>query len=134
MLKCIPLLLLLAFSPLISSAQVTLDKAKSAAQAGGIDVNSAANAILGKLTPALGLSAAQKPNVLTAVTGFLKDKSGIMGLLNTDKAAYTSKLTGLQNGLFGKLKGILSLAQYTKFLGLKPKAADAANVLTQLFY
>lgn len=105
-----------------------------AAKAQGFDVKSMANSILGKLTPALGLSAVQKPGVLNAVTGFLTDKSGIMGLAKTDKAAYASKFAGLQNGLLGKLKTILSVAQYTKFLGLKPKTNDVTNVLSQLFF
>ncbi|WP_343703311.1 hypothetical protein [Chitinophaga sp.] len=105
-----------------------------AAKAQGFDVKSMANSILGKLTPALGLSAVQKPGVLNAVTGFLTDKSGIMGLAKTDKAAYATKFAGLQNGLLGKLKTILSVAQYTKFLGLKPKTNDVTNVLSQLFF
>lgn len=114
-----------------AAAPQAADAAKAAQ---GFDVKSMANSIIGKLTPALGLSAVQKPNVLTAVTGFLKDKSGILGLAKTDKAAYATKFSGLQNGLFGKLKTILSVAQYTKFLGLKPKANDVTNVLSQLFY
>ncbi|WP_119078552.1 hypothetical protein [Chitinophaga alhagiae] len=109
-------------------------QAVDAAKAQGFDVKSMANSILGKLTPTLGLSAVQKPSVLNAVTGFLKDKSGIMGLAQTDKAAYTTKFAGLQKGLFGKLKTVLSVAQYTKFLGLKPKTNDVTNVLSQLFF
>lgn len=132
--KLLTLMFLLATLPLLSSAQSLLDKAKSTTQSSGIDVKSTANAILGKLGPALALTNTQKPGVLTAVTGFLKDKSGILGLLKTDKAAYTSKFAGLQSGLFGKLKTILTAAQYAKFLGLKPKAGDTANALSQLFY
>lgn len=132
--KLLTLMFLLATLPLLSSAQSLLDKAKSTTPSSGIDVKSTANAILGKLGPALALTNTQKPTVLTAVTGFLKDKSGILGLLNTDKAAYTSKSASLQSGLFGKLKTILTAAQYAKFLGLKPKAGDTANALSQLFY
>ncbi len=100
----------------------------------GFDVKGIATSIIGQLTPALGLSAVQKPNVLNAVTGFLKEKSGILSLAKTDKAAYATKFSGLQNGLFGKLKTILSVAQYAKFLGLKPKTNDATNALSQLFF
>lgn len=136
--KLSALLLLMAATASISYAQNPLEKVKTAAPAAQtapkLDVGSTANSILGKLTPALGLSETQKPGVLGAVTGFLKGKSGIMGLANTDNAAYASKFAGLQGGLFGKLKGILSATQYTKFLGLKPKTNDATNVLSQLFF
>jgi hypothetical protein len=118
-----------------SSAQLTLPSPSPTSQASiPGNVSNIAQAVLGKLGPALGLSAAQKPNVLSAVTGFLKDKSGILGLAKTDKAAYASKFAGLQGGLFKKLKTILTVAQYTKFLGLKPKTNDATNVLSQLFF
>lgn len=135
--KIFAALLLLSVTGSVTFAQGVLDKAKNtakAAQAAGIDVNGMANAILGKLSPALSLSETQKPSVLTAVTGFLKDKSGILGLANTDKAAYASKFAGLQGGLFKKLKTVLTVAQYTKFLGLKPKTNDATNALSQLFF
>lgn len=136
------ILFLLAVTCSATFAQATLPKPTAAApqvldaakSAQGFDVKSIATSVLGKLTPALGLSAVQKPSVLNAVTGFLKNKSGIMGLAKTDKAAYATKFAGLQGGLFGKLKNILSVAQYTKFLGLKPKTNDATNALSQLFF
>jgi hypothetical protein len=121
-------------SSLPKPTAVAPQAAGAAKAAQGFDVKSIANSIMGNLTPALGLSAVQKPSVQTAVTGFLKDKSGILGLAKTDKAAYATKFSGLQNGLFGKLKSILSVAQYTKFLGLKPKTNDATNALSQLFF
>lgn len=116
-----------------SFAQSPLQLPSPAAQS-SIPNTNGAQAILGKLGPALGLSETQKPSVLSAVTGFLKDKTGILGLAKTDKAAYASKFSGLQGGLFKKLKSILTVAQYTKFLGLKPKTNDATNALSQLFF
>lgn len=81
--KLSALLLLMAATASISYAQNPLEKVKTAAPAAQtapkLDVGSTANSILGKLTPALGLSETQKPGVLGAVTGFLKGKSGIMG-------------------------------------------------------
>lgn len=130
--KIFAALLLVSVTSSVTFAQSSvLDKAKSTAQAAGLDVNGIANSVLGKLSPALSLTETQKPSVLTAVTGFLKDKSGIM---NTDKAGYASKFAGLQGGLFKKLKTLLTVAQYTKFLGLKPKTNDATNALSQLFF
>ncbi|MGX5820511.1 hypothetical protein ACWKWU_20105 [Chitinophaga lutea] len=133
------LLLLLSFAGLAVSvsAQSVLDqasKATKAAQSSGFDVKGLTSSILGQLTPSLGLTEAQKPGVTSAISGFLKDKSGIMGLQNTDKAAYASKFSGLQSGLFGKLKTLLTVSQYTKFLGLKPKSNVATNALSQLFF
>jgi hypothetical protein len=89
---------------------------------------------MGKLTPALGLTAAEKPSVASTVTDYLKSKATIMPLANTDKAAYASKSSSLVSGLGGKLKTILTVAQYAKFLGLKPKAPSAGNVLSSLFF
>jgi hypothetical protein len=135
--KIFAALLLVSVTGSVFAQSGVLDKAKSTvktAQAAGLDVNGIATSILGKLSPALSLTETQKPNVLTAVTGFLKDKSGIMGLANTDKAGYASKFAGLQGGLFKKLKTLLTVAQYTKFLGLKPKTNDATNALSQLFF
>lgn len=123
-----------AFAQANPSPAAVAPKVLDAAKTQGFDVKSLATGIIGQLTPALGLSATQKPSVLTAVTGFLKDKSGILGLAKTDKAAYATKFAGLQGGLFGKLKTILSVAQYTKFLGLKPKTNDVTNGLSQLFF
>ncbi|MCW3466764.1 hypothetical protein [Chitinophaga nivalis] len=118
-------------------AQGILDQAKKVtgstqnplSNSGGI-----ANAILGQLTPALGLNNTQQPKLLNLVSGFLKQKAGILPLQQTNPAGYTSKLGGLQKGLFGKIKTLLTVAQYTKFLGLKPATNDAGNVLSQLFY
>lgn len=135
--KFIAAFLLTAGIATCSFAQNPLEKAKGAvqtAQSKTLDVGNTANAILGKLGPALALTETQKPNVLNAVTGFLKDKSVIVGLLGTNKAAYASKFSALQGGLFGKLKTLLTVAQYTKFLGLKPKTNDVTNALSQLFF
>ncbi|SHL59067.1 hypothetical protein SAMN05444266_10494 [Chitinophaga jiangningensis] len=118
-----------------ASAQGVLDQAKKAAgttQTG--NTGNLTSSIMGMLTPSLGLSNAQQPQVQNLITGFLQKKAGIMPLQQTNPADYTSKFNGLQGGLFSKLKGILSAAQYTKFLGLKPKTNDATNALSQLFF
>jgi len=89
---------------------------------------------MGKLGPALALTAVQKPNVTDAVTSYLKDKSKIVGLQSSDPSGYTQK----QQSLFGKLKdklaGILLKDQMEKFIGLKPKTNNPLNALSQLFY
>lgn len=120
-----------------TQAQSILDQAKKTAgsaqnplaNSGGI-----ASSILGQLTPALSLTDAQQPKMLDLVSGFLKKKSTIMPLQQSNPSAYTSQFSGLKNGLFSKFKTLLTLSQYTKLLGLKPKTNDASNVLSQLFY
>ena len=130
--KKILLFVVLAIAVYQSNAQNPIDQAKSATSS--FNVSSIASGIMDKLGPALSLTDTQKPSVLTEVTSFLTKKKDILPLQTTDKASYASKLAGLTSGLTGKLKTILTAAQMTKFLGLKPKAASATNVLSQLFY
>jgi hypothetical protein len=121
-------------------AQSILDQAKKTATAAANGENplsnagGVANTILGQLTPALSLTNTQQPKVLNLVTGFLKKKAAILPLQQSNPASYTSKFSGLSGGLLSKLKTILTLSQYTKLLGLKPKTNDVTNVLSQLFY
>lgn len=116
-----------------TQAQSILDQAKKTA--GSVQGSSFdASSILGKLTPALSLTGAQQPKVQNVLTGFLKKKAAILPLQQSNPTAYTSKFSGLQTGIFSKLKTLLTLSQYTKLLGLKPKTNDATNVLSQLFY
>ncbi|HVI44626.1 MAG TPA: hypothetical protein VM802_07145 [Chitinophaga sp.] len=129
-----------SFTATYLQAQSIPDEARKAtgiiqSSAGGASSTvTAGKSILSQLTPSLGLSGAQQPKVLDLVTGFLKQKAGILPLQQTNPAAYTSKFSGLQGGLFSKLKTILTAAQFAKFLGLKPKASDVTNVLSQLFF
>jgi hypothetical protein len=120
-----------------TQAQSILDQAKKtagSAQGSSFDVGSIASSIMSKLTPSLALNGTQQPKVQNLLTGFLKKKAALLPLQQSNPTAYTSKFGGLQTGIFSKLKTILTLSQYTKFLGLKPKTNDAANVLSQLFY
>lgn len=99
------------------------------------DVGSTSKGITEMLGSKLSLPEAQKPKVLEAVTGFLNQKKGIMDLANTNPTDYLSKFNPLQKGLFGKLKGIMGAAAFTKFMGLKPSGANAAkSALGNLFF
>lgn len=138
------LFLAAAFS-IISTASFSqgfLDKAKSLASSHNISTSSlpslgniggVKDAIMSKLTPSLSLTTAQKPAVSSTVTDYLKNKSTIMPLADTNKPAYTSKSKSLISGLTSKLKTVLTTAQYSKFLGLKPKTPSAGNALSSLF-
>jgi hypothetical protein len=119
----------------VSHAQSLLSKVGSAAAAStGFDAASLTSGIIGKLTPALSLTPAQKPTVTTIVKDFLVQKATIMATQKTDPAAYQSKFGKLFSGLKSKLGTALTVAQLAKFTSLKPAAPSASNVLSQLFY
>lgn len=111
-----------------------LDKAKAATSAVGFDVNSLATSIMGKLSPELSLTAAQKPKVAAAVTDYLTQKAQFITKQKTNPAEYTQRQSGIFQGLKSKLTGILLKNQMNKFLGLKPATNDPANLLSQLFF
>jgi len=119
-----------------SSAQVggLLDKAKSATSGKNFDVSKLTSSIMGKLTPSLNLTSAQKPGVTNAVTSYLTDKSKIVNLQASDPSAYAQKQGSLFATLKSKLAGILLKNQMQKFMGLKPKTNNPLNSLSQLFY
>lgn len=136
--KGIILLAMMAIVVAKSNAQLgnVLDKAKStaAAAAAGFDVNALTSGIMGKLSPALVLTAAQKPKVTSAITEYLTQKAQIIAKQKTNPAEYTQRQMGIFQGLKSKLAGILVKNQMNKFLGLKPATNDPANVLSQLFF
>ncbi len=130
------LLAVLAIVSIETNAQLgnVLDKAKAATSAVGFDVNSLTSGIMGKLSPALVLTAAQKPKVSTAITEYLTQKAQIIAKQKTNPAEYTQRQMGIFQGLKSKLTGILLKNQMNKFLGLKPATNDPANLLSQLFF
>lgn len=128
--------LIISANAQISTASLknAAQKATSAAATTGLNVSDLSTQLMSKLNPALSLTKEQQPKVLTAVTEFLKGKSEILNLAKSNKTQYSSKLGELTNGLLAKLKTVLTAAQYTKLLGLKPSTNNATNVLSQLFY
>ena len=99
------------------------------------DIGSTTSGVVDMLTSKLGLPASQKTDLTSAISGFLGQKKGILGLANTDPAGYLAKFNPLQQGLFGKLKGIMGATAFTKFLGLKPSGSNVAgNALSHLFF
>lgn len=133
---------LVLFSAILLAASVSskaqlgnvLDKAKAVGAAAGFDVNSLSSSIMGKLGPALSLTAAQKPKVADAVAEYLKQKAQFVDKQKTNPAEYTQRQMGIFQGLKSKLTGILVKNQMNIFLGLKPATNDPANVLSQLFF
>ncbi|NIG53180.1 hypothetical protein [Chitinophaga sp. Cy-1792] len=99
-----------------------------------MNIEGTASSIIGKLDKSIQLNEVQKPKLLTVVTNYLQQKSNLQSLQVTNEKAYKTKINSMQNGLHTRLKTILSDTQYASFLDLKPKAPDATNVLTQLYY
>lgn len=99
------------------------------------DIAGTSGKVVQQLTSQLRLPAAQAGPLNNVVSGFLKQKQGIMGLAGSQPSAYLSKLAPMQKGLFSQMKGIMGAAAFSKFLGMKPKgSAVAGNVLSNLFF
>ena len=99
------------------------------------DVDKTTSSVVDDLTSNLSLPVAQKPKLTDLISGFLKQKKDITGLADSNPTNYLSKFNPLQQGLFGKLKGIIGASAFTKFLGLKPSGSGiAGNVLSHLFF
>jgi len=103
-------------------------------QAPTMNIEGTASSIVSKLDKSLSLTDVQKPKLLNIVTNYLRQKVAIQPLQQSNVKAYTTKMNSMQNGLHAKLKPLLTLTQYTSFLGLKPASYDETNVLSQLFY
>lgn len=134
--KGLILLAILAIFSANLNAQLgnVLDKAKSVANNAGLDVNTLTNGIMGKLSPALLLTAAQKPKVTSAITEYLTQKAQFAATQKSNLAEYTQRQSGIFQGLKSKLAGILLKNQMNKFMGLKPATNDPSNLLSQLFF
>ena len=91
------------------------------------DVDKTTSGVVDELTSKLSLPAVQKPNLTDVISGFLKQKKDITGLADSNPTNYLSKFNPLQQGLFGKLKGIIGASAFTKFLGLKPSGSGIAG-------
>ena len=99
------------------------------------DVDKTTRSIVDDLSSKLSLPSAQKPKLIDAISGFLKQKKDITGLADSNPTNYLSKFNPLQQGLFGKLKGIMGSSMFTKFLGLKPSGTGImGNALSHLFF
>ena len=137
---------LLCFISLNLTAQISLPKTSGQKDAGISldkfiappalgDIAKTTTGISESLITQLALPSAKKPELESAVSSFLTDKNKIMGLSKSNPTDYLTKFNPLQKGLFGKLKTIMGVAAFSKFMGLKPSAKNmAANPLSNLFF
>lgn len=131
---------------LVSQAQVSIPKIDTKSMTSSalkdfvkppaiVDIGKTAGSIVDMLSSKLSLPASVKPQLLDAVSGFLTSKKPLTALADTNPAGYLAKFNPLQQGLFGKLKGIMGADSFSKMLGLKPTGNNVAgNVLSNLFY
>ncbi len=128
------ILVALAFATPTVFSQIDLKKAASAATALGFDPVKIGKSIMDQLIPKLGLNGDQIAKVASIINQFLVNKSSYAGLMQSEPSEYKTKFAADQKTLLNGLKGVLKPAQFTQFMGLKPKQADAANAISQLFY
>ncbi|MFB6456168.1 hypothetical protein ACE38W_12925 [Chitinophaga sp. Hz27] len=101
---------------------------------GVVNVASTTTKIMKTLTPSLGLSTKQQTSVAKLVTSYLLDRNNIIPMQKSNPSGYNSKFSVLNNGFLGKMKTVLTIRQYAKFLGLKPGPTNTAAVLWILFF
>ena len=98
------------------------------------DIGKTTDGIMGMLG-GIGLTDSQKPKVSEAINGFLGQKTGILSLADKNPADYLKKFNPMQQGLFGKLKGIMGANTFSKFLKLKPSGKNiGTSLLSNLFF
>jgi hypothetical protein len=119
---------------LTKAAGSAATKQATAAAANSFDVAGISNQVMGVLSPKLKLTEAQKPAVNSLVNELLNKKKSILPLAATDKAGYTSKMTGLRNLFPSKMKGILDATQYASLLGIMPKSASSTSALAKMLF
>lgn len=118
---------------LTKAASSTASTAASSA-AKSFDVAGIANQVMGVISPKLKLTDAQKPLVNSLVNETLNKKKNILASAATDKAGYTSKMTGIRDLFTSKMKKIVNPEQFTTLLGLIPKSSSSSSPLAKMLY
>ncbi|RAI98487.1 hypothetical protein LX64_04849 [Chitinophaga skermanii] len=97
-----------------------------------IAVDSTTAAIMAELTPTLDLNNQQAEEVQSAVSSYLTQKNSYNGLKTLNPTSYKKQNASNQNKMFKKMKRTMTIRQYSKMLGLKPKTTTA--LLAVLFF
>ena len=99
------------------------------------DVGSTTSGIVKVVSRQLMLPAVQQTKLSSTISEFLGNKKGITSLADTDPDGYLSRFNPLQKGLFAKMKGIMGVSTFSKFLSLKPSGSNIpGNPLSHLFF
>lgn len=126
------------------NAQVSLDKAKKAAEttskdaskaaASSFDTSAVSKQVMDYLSPKLKLSDSQKPAVTSLVDDILKQKKLALPSATTDKAGYDAKMTTIRNAFPEKMKKLVSADQLKTLTSLIPKSSSSTNVLSKMLF
>lgn len=118
------------------TAQVSLNDLKSAAPVAtsAFDVSSISKQIVGYLQPTLKLTPIQVPLVTSAVTGLLNRKKSVLPSMLSDKAGYSSAMSGIQKDFPTKMGSILNKEQNTGLSKLIPTKPSATNILSKMLF
>lgn len=123
-----------------SNAQISMKKLNSEptstikAPSTTFDVNGLTSQIVNSLQPKLKLTNDQVPQVTNTITGLLNKKKKAIPLITTDKAGYSSIMTGIQSAFPSKMKTILKPEQYSSLLSLIPKKPSSTNILSKMLF
>jgi agmatine/peptidylarginine deiminase len=126
------------------NAQVSLDKAKKAAEtttkdasksaANAFDTSAISSQVMDYLSPKLKLTEAQKPAVTSLVNDLLKQKKVVLPSAVTDKNGYDAKMTTIRNTFPEKMKKLVSADQLKTLTTLIPKSSSSSNILSKMLF
>lgn len=123
-----------------SNAQSINDITKAAtstaasAAASSFDVASIANQVMGVLNPKLKLTEAQKPMVNSLVNQILNKKKNLLPMLTSNKAGYTSKMTGVRESFLSQMKKMVSTPQFSTLNSILPTSAKSTSPLAKMLF
>lgn len=96
------------------------------------DIAGTSKNLSGVLSNTLGLDNAQKSSLTGVLTDYITGTNGIHSLASSDIAQYGKKLGALNTNALGKLKGIMTAAQYAKMLGLGGSSKSSDSFMKNL--
>lgn len=96
------------------------------------DIAGTARNLSGVLSSTLGLDNAQKSSMTGILTDYITGTNGISSLASSNINDYARKLSGLNTNTLGKLKGLMTIAQYSKLLGLGGKSKSTDSLVKNL--
>lgn len=96
------------------------------------NVVSTAKQISSVLGGTLNLNGDQKSSVTDIFTDYINGTNNIASLSKNKKGSYLKKLTSLNRGTMGKLKGVFTALQYANLLGLGGKKPSISSLIGNL--
>lgn len=91
-----------------------------------------AKQISGVLGSTLGLGGDQQSTLTDIFSNYIGNTNSIASLAQSNLKSYAKKLTSFNKGTLGKIKNILTVAQYARLLGLGGKNTSRESLLSGL--